>query len=284
MWTDGSVHKISGPPGSPVVPAMKELGRAPGGLIAISNGHDDNFIGTEHVIEGHDLVIGLTGQCVAWARLYCLMRRGFLLPQIHLAAHIAYVTHVWDVEGERWVPARFIRNGTTEKPIPHTMIVYPQSLENFVGHVGVITEVGDDYVCVADQNRFFHHWGDDDHSVKFKLEKTADGRWHIRDPHVECLGWLDAPSMPLRPDDAPPPQVKGLKIAPALSRWRYTTYFARGFWSFEGKWKFVKIFASILARVITRNTWEFFFGGFKKSTFAATASKAEAEEEREKAE
>ncbi|KPA84072.1 putative trypanothione synthetase [Leptomonas pyrrhocoris] len=117
-------------------------------------------------------------------------------------AATATVTPAEEIVGPRkaaeaWekVPAVFVKQGSTVPPVPSSLIVYPRSWGSPWGHIGVIAEVDLEHgqVYVADQNRYFHHWGRHTYSGVFPLE-VSRGRYFIRDPESECEGWLTFPS------------------------------------------------------------------------------------------
>lgn len=93
------------------------------------------------------------------------------------------------------VPAVFVKQGSLVPPVSNSLIVYPMSWGSPWGHIGVITKVDlvRGLVYVADQNRYFHHWGHRAYSAVFPLE-VERGRYYIRDPESECKGWLTFPS------------------------------------------------------------------------------------------
>lgn len=194
------------------VPLHEVCGYAPGGIPAYSNGNDELFTNTSNYME--HLFVGYKWQCVEFARRWLLLRKGLILPEYHFAAHIIYGNEVMTLEGKH-VRALVVRNGTSkEPPLADSLIIYPSTKKNFVGHVGVITEVGADYVRVADQNRFFHHWGSKSYSAQFSLQKRDDGTYYIDDPVVACSGWISFPNFPNRPDGAPVTIPTAIKAPP----------------------------------------------------------------------
>ncbi len=232
--------------GSPKVPLHAVQGEAPGGTPAFSNKDDAHFTAIENYCDG--FFTGYQWQCVEFARRWLLERKGLLLPQIHFAAHIIFLHEVYDLNLKP-VPTVIVRNGSATCPVADAMIVYPQSRDNFVGHVGVITHVGDDYVCIADQNRFFHHWGDCSHSMRFPLERV-DGNYFIRDHEVECAGWLTFPCHSNL--TAKPTMPKGLTASPTLPQSKHLELFALGFRDFESKWAFVRTFVPMVTIFLIR--------------------------------
>lgn len=180
------------------VPFGSICGYAPGGIPAYSNGSDSHYSSESHY--RGKLFLGIKFQCVEFARRWLLYRKGLLLPQYAFAAHIIYCTHVTDLEGND-VPCEVVRNGqSTTKPEPDTIIIYPTTKKNIVGHIGVITEVGEDYVAVADQNRVFTSWGALPYSAKYPLRRCeVDGTYTIEDPEVTPSCWIRFPNCPNRP-------------------------------------------------------------------------------------
>ena len=172
------------------VPAHEIQGYAPGGIPAFSNFENNNFP------ENRDLQGFFTGvkwQCVEFARRWLLHRKGLMLPDVYFAAHLFLIPHVFDAATFNPVPVRSVRNGAPEPPQADSLIIYSTQYNSFPGHVGVITEVGKDYVRVADQNRFFHKW-EGEFSHEFPLEKDTKGNYHIIDKHETVLGWVLFPA------------------------------------------------------------------------------------------
>jgi len=241
--------------GTPLVPLHGKQGETPCGTPAFSNSNDEHFTAIENY--SVNFFTGFQWQCVEFARRWLMERKGLLLPQIYVAAHIFFLSEVYDFDLKP-VPIVCVRNGTTVKPVVDSLIIYPMSAVNFVGHVGVITEVGDDYVCVADQNRYFHYWGDKNYSSKFVMERV-DGKYFIRDPEVQCAGWVTFPGCPNLDEKKKPPEH--LKASPAFSTWRNLTFFARSMKEFRSKWHFIKTFVPMvtffLIRQGSRVIWQF---------------------------
>jgi trypanothione synthetase/amidase len=190
------------------VPFGEVQGYAPGNIPAYSNKHDHFFSGERSIDD--NVFCGFKYQCVEFARRWLLERKGLVLPDVNWACHIFKLKTVKDAVTAEDVPVVAVRNGTEAKPEPDTLIIYPSSESNTVGHVGAITEVGDDYVCVADQNYRFHKW-ESSYSYKLKLEHK-DGVWTVIDDidpdDVEIpLGWVTFPNYENRPEGAAPPKL-----------------------------------------------------------------------------
>ncbi|EPY29618.1 trypanothione synthetase/amidase [Strigomonas culicis] len=201
------------------LPFGEVQGYAPGGIPAYSNKHDHFFSG-ERSLDG-DVFCGFKYQCVEFARRWLLERKGLVLPEVNWACHIFQLSEVFAAASGEPVAVLPIRNGTTAKPVADSLIIYPSSDANIVGHVGVITAVGDDYVCVADQNYRFHKW-EGDYNFKLKLDSSKRGEdgatlYTIIDDidpaDVEIpLGWVTFPDVPNRD----PATATALTVHPSL--------------------------------------------------------------------
>jgi len=117
---------------------------------------------------------------------------------------------------------------STVRPTPDSLIIYPPSMGNIVGHIGVISIVGDDYVCVADQNRYFHKWNDGEpFSRRFPLTQH-DGRFTIEDHQVKCSGWISFADVADRTQQMSLPSH--LTEPPKFGLFGNVSLFAKGFW------------------------------------------------------
>ncbi|KAH9593380.1 CHAP domain [Trypanosoma melophagium] len=183
-----------------IVPLHGICGYAPGGIPAYSNGTSSTFTNQKHYHQHkkhkpnkqQQLFTGYKWQCVEFARRYLLHSKGLALPSFDFAAHIIHLRYVYDIYTGARVPCRLVPQGGRDPPTLHSLIIYPGSYRNIVGHVGVITYITVHSVGVADQNRYFHHWGEKPFSAEFALE-CVDGCYYVRDPEVECRGWIIFP-------------------------------------------------------------------------------------------
>ncbi|SCU69258.1 amidase, putative [Trypanosoma equiperdum] len=211
-----------------VVPLHGVCGYAPGCIPAYSNGTDTTFTYQGHYAD--NFFMGYKWQCVEFARRWLLLRKGLALPQYDFAAHLIHMREVCDAETGEVVPCKFVSQGSPEPPVADALIVYPGTRENIFGHVGVITHVTDALVGVADQNRFFHDWDGRPYAAEFPLE-CVDGQYFIRDPLVECRGWVTFPERPNRVEGVPlvvSPHVRG---PPKVHICKRINYVAGQLWS-----------------------------------------------------
>ncbi|EKF26976.1 trypanothione synthetase, putative, partial [Trypanosoma cruzi marinkellei] len=210
------------------VPLHGICGFAPGRIPAYSNGSSSTFTNERHYEQNY--FMGYKWQCVEFVRRWLFYRKGLALPQYDFAAHLIHLREVQDVCTGTTVPCQFIPQGSEKPPMADSLIVYPGSRKNIVGHVGLITHVTSTNVYVADQNRFFHDWGENTFSAKFPLE-CIDGRYYIRDPDVECRGWIVFPDRPNRLDGEPIVVAPHISGPPSISRYRRIKYVVRQLWS-----------------------------------------------------
>lgn len=236
------------PKQTPNVPRHSVQGVSPCGVPAYSN-HQFEEKPTFKMNKIGNLESGLEWQCVEYARRWLLHRKGLLLPAVHFAAHIIYLKEVYDpFNNLAPVKVHSVFNGGHTPPTADTLIIYPQSSDNFVGHVGVIVDVDEHFVYVADQNRFFHPWEGRGYSEKFAYHKTPDARYVIDDPETKCVGWVTFPGVPNRPPNAPLQLPDSLTNPPELPTSKHLSFFAKGFWAFNSKFQFFLIFSVMLGR------------------------------------
>jgi glutathionylspermidine synthase len=163
------------------------------GVKAYSNGHDSHFE-AERNIDGR-IMTGFRWQCVEFSRRWLLERKGLLLPDIPTAALMFDMKHVDCVESGDPVDIVSVPNGTTEKPIKDTLLIFPVSDVSPYGHVAVITGVFDDHITIADQNQHFHKW-EGNYSAKMPL-RIEDGKYTVVNVHEAAnpVGWMTFPSV-----------------------------------------------------------------------------------------
>ncbi|CCW70499.1 unnamed protein product [Phytomonas sp. Hart1] len=167
-----------------LVPFEQIQGYMPGRIPAYSNKHDHYFSAERHI--ERNIFFGFKYQCVEFARRALYLRKGLLLPNVDTASNIVHLTHVHDVQTAQTIPLRFIPNGSPEKPVEDSLFISPATEKNPFGHVGVISEVGDDYVGIADQNCVFYKW---EGPYGYKLKLTHEnGLWTIHDD-IGVLGF-----------------------------------------------------------------------------------------------
>ena len=75
---------------------------------------------------------------------------------------------------------------STSPPAVHDFLIWKRTDEQPVGHIAVVCEVGDGYLCIAEQNVDNNKmWSGGHYSRKFALEHNDEnGSWTIRDDEV----------------------------------------------------------------------------------------------------
>ncbi|EPY38174.1 trypanothione synthetase [Angomonas deanei] len=187
--------------GATFVEAHKVCGYTVEGVAAFSNGHSNRWKAEKNYEDG--LYMGYKWQCVEFARRWLWKSKGLYLQERNCAYGYHKHKHVYrpkPAEGGGWtdksewekVPCAYVRQGSRNPPRPHSLIIYPMSWGSPYGHIGVITDVdlSQNLVFVADQNRYFHDWGEKTYSAAFPLHFEKE-RYYIGDHESTCKGWIE---------------------------------------------------------------------------------------------
>lgn len=245
------------PSGTGQLPFGAVQGVAPGGIVAYSNKSDRHFSGNRHFEDG--LYTGFKWQCVEYARRWLLEKKGLVLPDVHWAAHIFSHTDIIRAVDAVKVPTVAVKNGTAARPEVDTLLIYPSTESNMVGHVAAIVEVGNGWIRTADQNHSFHKWGSH-YSIQLPVVEV-DGTFTIEDIDDESgkklipLGWMTYPGTPNRDISVPVSVHVSLKtpaFPPAeLNRVSFTPTQAKENWldlTNAAEKKFVETFGMDVSR------------------------------------
>ena len=163
------------------------LGIASSNVPAYSNGDDDYFSGQPNHL--HGIFTGYRWQCVEYARRWLLLRKTCIFRNISTAADIWHdLTYIERVTDGKKIPLIAHPNGSAERPRREAMLIYPRCRDLPFGHVAIITEVGPDFVRIAEQNYRFHRWSGD-YARQIPLVKK-DGQYYIRDRYT-ISGWME---------------------------------------------------------------------------------------------
>lgn len=169
------------------VPYNQVLGIASSNVPAYSNGDDDYFSGQPNHL--HGVFTGYRWQCVEFARRWLLIRKTAIFRNIGSASDIWHdLTHVERVTDGKKFPLIAHPNGSSERPKRGTLLIYARCRDLPFGHVAIITDVGSDFVRIAEQNYRFHRWTSD-YARQISLVKQ-DGGYHIRDRY-RISGWME---------------------------------------------------------------------------------------------
>ena len=95
--------------------------------------------------------------------------------------------------GERR-PLHAFANGSRRHPEPGALLIWADAHPfEHTGHVAVVTAVGEDHLCVAEQNFDTHPWPEGaDYSRRLPARVGRDGSYWIRSggPAGTILGWV----------------------------------------------------------------------------------------------
>ncbi len=146
------------------------------------NGKMNNVQGRHYAPGGYNL--GLKYQCVEFVKRYYYYHIGHRMPNSYGHAKDFFDKSLPD-RGYNSVRALLqFRNTREYKPIVNDIIIYDGTHNNPFGHMAVVSEVGDDYVEIIQQN-----WGTKSRQ-RLKLVEF-EGIYTVADFSV--LGWLRKP-------------------------------------------------------------------------------------------
>ena len=134
---------------------------------------------------------GAKWQCVEYARRWLLINKGCTFRDLPMAYNIMELSDVTIQRGEdkgRTLPLRAHHNGKgAEAPTVGSMLIWASSYDG-TGHVAIITEVGRDFVRVAEQNFEDWMWPEGANYARELKLSLNDGVYTVHDKH-EILGW-----------------------------------------------------------------------------------------------
>lgn len=134
---------------------------------------------------------GLKWQCVEYARRWLIISHDLTFASIPCASDIWHLSTLESTEYYPFtysVPFNRVPNGSKCAPIQGSVLIYKRvDVENPVGHVAIITEVGKDFILVSEQNWDNDFWPGN-YSRKVPLDVT-DGVYTIKD-ELPILGWM----------------------------------------------------------------------------------------------
>ena len=138
--------------------------------------------------------MGQKWQCVEFARRWLYVNFGCVFDEVAMAYDIFRLRSVRHVESGGRLPLAAFRNGSKRAPEPGGMLIWDEGGKfSTTGHVAIITEVGADFIRIAEQNFRHHAWPEDkDHSRELALTVSEAGEYHVDDsePETHVLGWV----------------------------------------------------------------------------------------------
>ncbi len=153
------------------------------GVPVYYNGENyTNVSGRNVTSDGYNL--GLKYQCVEFVKRYYYEHYGHKMPNSYGHAKEFFDKTLLDKDFNQERGLLQFRNVRTHRPMAGDIIIYDAYYGNPFGHIGIITEVGEDYVELIQQN-----FGTKTRQ-KLKLVEFA-GIYTVAD--YDILGWLRAP-------------------------------------------------------------------------------------------
>jgi trypanothione synthetase/amidase len=170
-----------------MVPYNQVLGIASSNVPAYSNGNDDFFSAERHYV--HGIFTGYKWQCVEYARRWLLLRKTCIFRNIGSASDAWHeLSNIERVTDGKKIPLVAHSNGSSVLPKKDSLLIYPRSRDLPFGHIAIITEVGRDYIRIAEQNYKFHRWsGNYARQIQLVLK---DGGYYMRD-YYKISGWME---------------------------------------------------------------------------------------------
>lgn len=131
--------------------------------------------------------VGITYQCVGYARYWWMKNRSLTFGDVDDAHHILYLTEGTDVRtGERVPLARSINGSARRPPRQGDLLIYAADRDNpdwRFGHVAVIVAVDRDrgLVALAEENYYNRSWQDPDAFARQIQLFEVNGRFTLLD-------------------------------------------------------------------------------------------------------
>ena len=175
------------------------LGTAPGGVVAYSSDYataDSRLLPDRSAYRHYvgDIYTGYKWQCVEFARRWLLVNRGYVFQDIAMAYDIFRLQQVTVCSDSTVLPLRSFRNGSRRRPEVGCMLIWSEGgAFEHTGHVAIVMEVTDDYVCVAEQNVDHELWPEGKpYARQLAASLDAGGGYWLRCSFHDgtILGWV----------------------------------------------------------------------------------------------
>ncbi len=175
------------------------LGVAPGNVEVYSSDYNsasnENYPTRGSFRSYHDGVyMGYKWQCVEFARRWMYINKGYIFDDVAMAYDIFELRNVRDTKSNQLLSLNAFANGSKQHPVPGSLLIWQEGGEfKDTGHVAIITEVGDTYLRVAEQNVVFEQWLDGrDYARELKAKIGEDDDYWVSCTYVdgEILGWM----------------------------------------------------------------------------------------------
>lgn len=175
------------------------LGLAPGDVPVYSSDYDtadetefpDRYA-YRSFLDG--IYMGQKWQCVEFARRWLYLTAGAIFDEVAMAYDIFRLRYLRIVRDAAHLPLRSFRDGSLRRPEPGGLLVWNEGGHfTTTGHVAIITEVGEDYVRIAEQNFSHQRWpAGQPYSRELTMSVTEAGGYVIDGggDGATILGWV----------------------------------------------------------------------------------------------
>ncbi|MCG6928993.1 MAG: glutathionylspermidine synthase family protein, partial [Desulfofustis sp.] len=175
------------------------LGRAPGNVPVYSSDYASadskqfpNRKSFRSFVDG--VFMGYKWQCVEFVRRWLYFNMRYVFDDVSMAYDIFRLRSVRKLSDDSRLPLHSFRNGALRRPDKGSLLIWEAAGEfELTGHVAVVTEVGDDFIRIAEQNVDNRAWPEQQNfSRQLAVTITAEGGYLI-DPGQEgdsILGWV----------------------------------------------------------------------------------------------
>ncbi len=176
-----SLPKISKPKKRKSIPHVAKVVDSFHGVNVFDNGPTTNVFGRNTTPCGYNL--GLKYQCVEFVKRYYFERYNHKMPNSYGHAKEFFNRSIQDGGFNSDRGLRQFKNGSLTRPSIGSLMVFGANAYNPYGHVVIISDVGNDFIELIQQNP----------GPGYKSRGTirldqSNGLWRIADPDI--LGWL----------------------------------------------------------------------------------------------
>ena len=175
------------------------LGIAPGGVPVYSSDYSTanakefpNRQAYRSFVDG--VFMGYKWQCVEFVRRWIYLNSRYVFDDVPMAYDIFRLRNIKKLSDGSQLPIRSFRNGALRPPEAGCFLIWDAvGYFEITGHVAVVTEVGDAYIRIAEQNVDNKMWPPEQtFSRQLSIRKAEDGGYWI-EPCLEntsILGWV----------------------------------------------------------------------------------------------
>lgn len=186
-------------PTRPAEPFGALLGYAPGKVPAYSSDYatasDADYPSRSAYRSYLDgIYMGYKWQCVEFARRWMYLNHGYIFDDVAMAYDIFELRTVRHLASNSLLPLQAFRNGSKAQPVLGSLLIWEEGGEfEDTGHVAVVTEVGESYIRIAEQNVGHAKWeAGKNYARELDATLTQEGEYWVKCSYgdAEILGWM----------------------------------------------------------------------------------------------